>query len=479
MNFINTNTFITEDFLLETPLAKRLYCDYAEKMPIIDYHNHLSPLQLSENIPFENITQAWLLGDHYKWRAMRANGVEEKFITGDAPDKEKFKQWAKTVPFTVGNPLFHWTHLELLRYFEIKQLLQPNTAESIYESASRVLQSKTPIQLLQEKNVEILCTTDDPTDDLQRHQCISKKSQNLKVYPTFRSDNLFRIESVDFEKYMQKLSLVVGFEINDLQDFQKAIDQRIDFFTESGCRLSDFGLGEAFSLEDFSEEEIDVIFKKKKEEEKLSDKEICKYKSFLFLYLGRKYHEKGWVQQYHLGAIRNNNQRLLKEVGSDVGCDSVADFSYAAFMSGLFGKLDAENKLAKTITYNLNPSHNEVFATMMGNFNTHSTPSKMQWGAAWWYLDQKEGIIKQLTTLAQMGLLSHFVGMITDSRSLLSFPRHEYFRRILCNFLGNLISRGELPNDIDFFGKIVENICYYNAKKYFGFEKEQIPTKNT
>lgn len=478
MNFINTNTFITEDFLLETPLAKRLYYDYAEKMPIIDYHNHLSPMQLSENIPFENITQAWLLGDHYKWRAMRANGVDEKFITGDASDKEKFKQWAKTVPFTVGNPLFHWTHLELLRYFGIKQLLQPNTAEYIYELASTLLQGKTPMQLLQEKNVEVICTTDDPVDDLQHHQNISKKSQNLKVYPAFRSDNLFRIESVDFEEYLHKLSLVVGFEINDLQDFQKAIDQRIDFFTEKGCRLSDFGLGEAFSLENFKEEEINIIFKKKKEEEKLSHKEICKYKSFLFLYLGRKYHEKGWVQQYHLGAVRNNNQRLLKAVGSDVGCDSVGDFNYASFMSDLFGKLDAENKLAKTITYNLNPSHNEVFATMMGNFNGNNIPSKMQWGAAWWYLDQKEGITSQLTTLANMSLLSHFVGMITDSRSLLSFPRHEYFRRILCNFFGNLISRGELPNDIDFFGKVVENICYYNAKKYFGFEKEQMPTKN-
>lgn len=478
MNFSNTNTFITENFLLENPIAVRLFYDYAEKMPIIDYHNHLSPSFLAKNKPFENITQAWLSGDHYKWRAMRANGVEEKFITGNASDIDKFKQWAKTVPFTVGNPLFHWTHLELLRYFGIKELLQPSTAEKIYELANSVLQRTSPAQLLLEKNVEVICTTDDPTDDLQHHQYISKKIQEIKVFPSFRSDNLFRIEHPDFITYLQKLSSVVSFQINDIQDFQKAIDFRINFFAENGCRLSDFGLGESFFFEEFNQEEIATIFQKRINKKSLSEKEINKYKSFLFIYLGKKYYEQNWVQQYHLGAIRNNNQRLLSQVGADVGCDSISDFSYATFMSNLFGALDTENKLAKTIVYNLNPSHNEVFATMVGNFNTSNIPSKMQWGAAWWYLDQKEGITRQLSTLSHMGLLSHFIGMLTDSRSLLSFPRHEYFRRILCNYLGSLIIKGELPHDLNFFGKIIQNICYHNAKKYFGFENEQTTKKD-
>lgn len=469
MNFSNTNTFITNDFLLETLIAKRLYHDYAKKMPIIDYHNHLSPEQLSTNQPFENLAQAWLSGDHYKWRAMRANGVAEKFITGAASDAEKFEKWADTVPFTAGNPLFHWTHLELLRYFEIKTLLQPNTASAIYQQANEQLQSKTPMELLQQQNVQVVCTTDDPADDLLYHQKIAQSQTGVKVFPTFRSDNLFSINSPDFQKYIEKLSVSVGFDISDFDSLKKAIAMRIDYFDQNGCHLSDFGLGSALCIEDFQEEEVALIFKKSMLKKPLSEQEIRKYQSVLFIYLGKKYHQKNWAQQYHLGAIRNNNQRLLKEVGADVGCDSIADFSYAAFMSRFFGQLDAENQLPKTIAYNLNPSHNEVFATMMGNFNASDVSGKMQWGSAWWYLDQKDGMEKQLSALSNMGLLSRFIGMLTDSRSLLSFPRHEYFRRILCNFIGNQIARGELPNDVEFFGEMVQNISYHNAKNYFKF----------
>lgn len=469
MNFSNTNTFITDDFLLETLIAKRLYHDYAENMPIIDYHNHLSPEQLSTNQPFENLTQAWLLGDHYKWRAMRANGVAETFITGTASDAEKFEKWASTVPFAAGNPLFHWTHLELLRYFGIATLLQPNTASVIYQKANEQLQHKTPMELLQMQSVQVVCTTDDPADSLMYHQKIAQSQAGVKVLPTFRSDNLFSIENPNFHKYIEKLSTSVGFTISDLDSLKKAINLRIDYFDQNGCRLSDFGLGSALYIDDFQEEEIALIFKKSVSKIPLSESEIRKYQSFLFIYLGKKYHQKNWTQQYHLGAIRNNNRRLLKKVGADVGCDSIGDFSYAAFMSHFFGRLDADNQLPKTITYNLNPSHNEVFATMMGNFNTHETCGKMQWGSAWWYLDQKDGMEKQLGALSNMGLLSRFIGMLTDSRSLLSFPRHEYFRRILCNFLGNQIAKGELPNDVEFFGKMVQNISYHNAKNYFGF----------
>ena len=470
MNLGITNTFITENFLLETPIAKQLYYEYAAAMPIIDYHNHLSPQRIANNTPFDNLCQAWLAEDHYKWRGMRANGVDEKYITGNASDSEKFKKWAETVPYTAGNPLFHWTHLELKRYFNIDTILQPNSAKEIYDVANGILQNKTPQQLLRDMNVEVICTTDDPTDDLKYHKQITKSDAYTKVLPTFRSDNLFLIEQGTFKQYVEKLSISVRFKIADFEDFINSINNRIDFFHENGCRLSDFGVGASVHIVDYKKEEVNSIFKKRLENKKLSQQEIDKYKSCLFYHLGRNYHDRNWVQQYHLGAIRNNNKRLLKEVGADVGCDSIGDYNFAEPMSKLFGSLDYQNKLAKTITYNLNPSQNEVFATMMGNFNTGGTPGKMQWGSGWWYLDQKDGMEKQLTTLSNIGLLSRFVGMLTDSRSFLSFPRHEYFRRILCNFLGHMIAKGELPNDLSFFGKMVQDISYKNAKKYFEFD---------
>ncbi len=470
MNFNKTETFITEDFLLETPIAKQLYYDYAATMPIIDYHNHLSPQRIADNIPFRNLCEAWLAEDHYKWRGMRANGIDEKYITGSASDEEKFIKWAATVPYTAGNPLFHWTHLELSRYFGIDALLQPNTANDIYTKANNILKNKRPRQLLEDMKVEVVCTTDDPIDNLQQHKQIAKVGGYTKVFPTFRSDNLFLIEQDTFIQYIEKLSLSVDFSIASYEDLLCAIDTKINFFHQNGCRLSDYGVGTPIIIMNFTDNEVVTIFKKRLKNEKLSQEEIHKYKSALFLYLGRKYHEKNWVQQYHLGAIRNNNKRLLKDVGADVGCDSIGEYNFAEPMSKLFGCLDDENRLAKTITYNLNPSQNEVFATMMGNFNTGGTKSKMQWGSAWWYLDQKDGMEKQLTTLSNIGLLSHFVGMLTDSRSFLSFPRHEYFRRILSNFVGNMIAKSELPSDVTFFGKMIQDISYNNAKKYFGFD---------
>jgi glucuronate isomerase len=466
---LNSKEFITDNFLLESEVAEVLYHDYAKDMPIIDYHNHLSPKLIAENKPINNITNAWLEEDHYKWRAMRANGIDENFITGNASEKEKFLKWAETVPYTLRNPLFHWTHLELKRYFDIDDILQPKTAEQIYDQANQILASKTPMQLLEQMNVEVVCTTDDPCDNLEYHQQIASQYNSIKVLPTFRSDNLFQINESSFELYLEKLEAVVGFSIEDFESFLKAIDNRIDIFHKNGCRLSDFGVSGALNIVAFDKEKVASIFKRKLHKQSLSLAEIDQFKSCLMVYLGKKYHEKNWTQQLHLGAIRNNNLRLQKLFGADAGCDSIGDYSVAESLSKLLSELDVNNQLAKTIAYNLNPSYNEVFASMLGNFNTSEIPGKMQWGSAWWFLDQKDGIENHLNTLSNLGLLSKFVGMLTDSRSFLSFPRHEYFRRILCNMLAKDIKKGLTPNDIAFVGKIIQNICYNNTKSYFDF----------
>ncbi|GAA4958613.1 glucuronate isomerase [Algibacter aquimarinus] len=467
---MNTSNFISDNFLLQSEVAETLYHMYAKDLPIIDYHNHLSAKKIAENEPVKNITEAWLKEDHYKWRGMRANGIDEIYITGQATShKEKFLKWAETVPYTLRNPLFHWTHLELKRYFNIDELLQPSTAENIYEKANAVLENKTPAQLLEDMKVEVVCTTDDPTDDLVYHTEIANSNFYTKVLPTFRADALFFINKENFKNYLNKLALSVNKEIKSLKDFLDAIDLRIKYFDKQGCRLSDFGVGEALHIIDFNEKEISEIFNKKLEGTELSITEVNKYRSFLFIYLGKKYHEYNWVQQYHLGPIRNNNSRLLEQVGLDAGVDSIGDFPMAEFMSKLFNKLNSTNQLAKTITYNLNPSQNEVFATMMGNFQNSDVPGKMQWGSGWWFLDQKDGMEKQINTLSNMGLLSRFVGMLTDSRSFLSFPRHEYFRRILCNLIAEDVNQGLVPNDIEFLGKMIQDICYYNAVNYFKF----------
>ncbi|CAH8282194.1 glucuronate isomerase [Mariniflexile fucanivorans] len=468
MNQIKSGTFITDNFLLNSKEAETLYHQYAKELPIIDYHNHLSPKQIAENKPVNNITEAWLGGDHYKWRGMRANGIDEKFITGQSNLEEKFEKWAETVPYTLRNPLFHWTQLELKRYFDIDAILQPSTANDIYKKANTVLEQKTPAQLLEAMKVEVVCTTDDPTDSLEYHKQIAKQNFYTKVLPTFRSDELFFISEPKYLKYLEKLSSSVEFQIKDFSDLLKAIDIRIAYFNEQGCKLSDFGVGGAHSIETYTQEEVNSIFSKCLKGETLSILEINKYKSAVFIHLGKKFHEYNWVQQYHLGPIRNNNTRLVEQIGLDAGCDSIGDYPMADFMSKLFNTLNSTNQLAKTITYNLNPSQNEVFATMMGNFNA-DIPGKMQWGSGWWFLDQKDGMEKQLNALSNMGLLSRFVGMLTDSRSFLSFPRHEYFRRILCDLLAEDVKKGLVPNDIEFLGKMVQNICYYNAKNYFKF----------
>ncbi len=468
---MKTSNFITDNFILQSEIAKTLYHDYAKDLPIIDYHNHLSPQLIAEDKPIRNITDAWLNGDHYKWRAMRANGIDEIYITGSATSKkEKFLKWAETVPYTLRNPLFHWTHLELKRYFNIDDILQPSSAESIYESANVILENKTPAQLLEDLKVEVVCTTDDPVDDLLYHQQIANGDFYTKVLPTFRADALFFINKETFSNYLIKLSKASAIKINSFDAFLDAIDKRIAFFNEQGCRLSDFGLGEELRIVEALKDDVDEIFSKKLSGEVLVQNEVDQFRSFLFVYLGKKYHEFDWVQQYHLGPIRNNNSRLLNQIGLDAGVDSIGDFPMAEFMSNLFNKLESTNQLAKTITYNLNPSQNEVFATMMGNFQNSDYPGKMQWGSGWWFLDQKDGMEKQLNCLSNMGLLSRFVGMLTDSRSFLSFPRHEYFRRILCNLLAEDVKQGLIPNDIEFLGKMVQDICYYNAKNYFGFK---------
>ncbi|WP_242203958.1 glucuronate isomerase [Aestuariivivens insulae] len=466
---INSNAFITDNFLLQSKEAEVLYHQYAKDMPIIDYHNHLSAKEIAEDKPIGNITKAWLAGDHYKWRAMRANGVEETFITGPASLDEKFLKWAETVPYTLRNPLFHWTQLELKRYFGIDAILQLDTAKEIYEKANAVLASKTPAQLLKDMNVELVCTTDDPSDTLEYHKQIAKGNFFTKVLPTFRPDELFFIGQSRYVSYLKKLEACVAFSIDSLSDLLKAIDSRIAYFHDHGCRLSDYGIGDAIDFIEATEGEVTAVFDKFLKGVTLSNTEVNKYRSYLLLHLGKQYHKRNWVQQYHLGALRDNNSRLKEQVGADVGCDSIADYPWATAMSRLFNALDATDQLAKTVTYNLNPSQNEVFATMMGNFSEGGVPGKMQWGSGWWFLDQKDGIEKQLNTLSNMGLLSRFVGMLTDSRSFLSFPRHEYFRRILCNLIAEDINKRLVPNDMVFLGKMIQDICYNNAVNYFEF----------
>lgn len=462
--------FITEDFLLQNDFAKKLYHGFAAELPIIDYHNHLPPKDIAENRVFENISQAWLEGDHYKWRAMRAFGIHEKYITGNASDKEKFLKWAETVPYTVRNPLYHWTHLELKRYFDIDELLTPDNAEVIYEAASEKLQtSEYHTQgLLQQKKVEYLCTTDDPTDSLQHHEHIADNKIKPRTYPTFRPDKAYAVEDGnDYLEFLRLLAKVTNSEINTYDDLISALEQRVDYFHETGCRLADHGLEQLYYF-DTTEVNCDRIFEKIVSRKALSTKEVQVFKSTTLLLLCRMYHQRGWVQQFHLGPIRNNNTRLLNELGPDTGFDSIGDFSQARALSGFLNDLDGTDQLAKTILYNINPSQNEVFATMAGNFNDGTVRGKVQYGSAWWFLDQKDGMEKQLNTLSNMGLLSCFVGMLTDSRSFLSFPRHEYFRRILCNLIGKDVENGELPADEKWLGKIVGDICYHNAKAYFG-----------
>ncbi|GGC04621.1 glucuronate isomerase [Dyadobacter sediminis] len=465
-------TFITDDFLLRSETARMLYHDFAKEMPIIDYHCHLPPDQIAENRQFENLTQIWLYGDHYKWRAMRANGVNEKYCTGNASDWEKFEQWAATVPYTMRNPLYHWTHLELLRYFGIDILLNKDTAREIYEECSAKLKQPDYAvkSLLEKMNVKVICTTDDPTDSLAYHQQISGSGFNIKVLPTFRPDKaMLLIDSPDaFREYLAKLENAAGTgKIDSYESLLNALHSRHDFFASLGGKLSDHGLNHIYA--DFDDEAAKQAFNTTVKGELATEAQRNAFKSVLLYDLAKLDHEKSWTQQFHLGALRNNNARMLRELGPDTGWDSIGDYSQAEALSAFLNKLDSTDQLAKTILYNLNPADNEVIAAMTGNYNDGSVAGKMQFGSGWWFLDQKDGMERQINALSNMGLLSRFVGMLTDSRSFLSYPRHEYFRRILCNLIGNDVENGELPNDIPWLGKLVHDICYHNARNYFGF----------
>ncbi len=464
--------FLNEDFLLQTPTAQTLYHDFAAKMPIIDYHNHLVPQQIAEDKQFDNITQIWLYGDHYKWRAMRAHGVDEKYITGNASDEEKFMKWAETVPYTMRNPLYHWTHLELQRYFGVTELLNKDSAKRIYDHCSALLRTKeySVRNLLLKMNVKALCTTDDPIDNLSYHKQIAASSFAIKVLPTFRPDKAMGVDNeLVFVEYVNALAEAAGQSIRSLADYKAAIKSRHDFFHEAGCRLSDHGLEHIYA-EEFTNEEIELIFERLITGKLISKKEKWQFKSAMLVYFAHLDHARGWTQQFHLGAIRNNNARLLGSLGPDTGFDSIGDFEQAKPLSAFLNHLDSTNQLAKTILYNLNPRDNELLATMTGNFQDGTIVGKMQFGSGWWFLDQKDGMEKQINALSNMGMLSHFVGMLTDSRSFLSFPRHEYFRRILCNLLGQDVENGELPADIAWLGKLVEDISYKNASAFFNFE---------
>jgi glucuronate isomerase len=464
--------FINENFLLGNKTAERLYHKYSENQPIVDFHCHLSPAMISEDRQFDNLTQAWLEGDHYKWRAMRTNGIDESFCTGKAADSEKFSKWAGTVPEAVGNPLYHWTHLELARYFNIFELLSPSTSSEIFEKASALLRTKeyTTRSMIRKMKVEVICTTDDPADNLEHHINL-KKSFEISVLPTFRPDNAIKTEDPEkFKAYILKLEQSGGFQIKNFNSLIEALDNRHNFFHQTGCRLSDHGL-ERFYFEKFTGSEIDRIFKKLLKGSQISTEEAEKYKTAVMLELCKMNISRGWTQQFHVGALRNNNARMFRKIGPDTGWDSIGIAQDAIKMSKFLSALDDNDQLAKSILYNLNPADNEMMITMAGNFNDGSSVAKVQYGAAWWFLDQKNGMEKHLKDLEALGLLRRFIGMVTDSRSFLSYPRHEYFRRIVCNFIGEEVEKGLIPDEDELLKPLIEGISYENAKGYFGFGK--------
>ncbi len=462
--------FLADDFLLDTPYAATLYHEYAKELPIIDYHCHLSPRDIADNRQFTDITEAWLEGDHYKWRAMRTNGIREHYITGQATQAEKFGAWASTVPYTLRNPLYHWTHLELKRYFGINQLLSSTNAASVYETCNAQLAGKEfrVLSLLERMKVEVVCTTDDPVDDLSAHETIAGSHSKLKVLPTFRPDKALMAQQPGWKAYIEKLGDCTGLNITDFAGLCAALQSRVDFFHAHGARLADHGLNRLHPVPN-ALEKAGPAFRKALSGQPVSQEELGAYQSAVLIELGRMYHAKDWAQQFHLGALRNNNSRLFAQLGPDTGFDSIGDFSQAAALSAHLDALDHTDQLPKTILYNLNPADNAVFATMIGNFNDGSRPGKVQYGSAWWFLDQLDGMEQQINTLSNMGLLSRFIGMLTDSRSFLSYPRHEYFRRLLCNIFGNDINRGRLPADLPWIGKVIQDICYHNARRYFDF----------
>jgi glucuronate isomerase len=464
-----TAEFIGQDFLLQTETARLLYHQYACNMPIYDYHCHLPADKIAADCQFDNLTQVWLSVEHYKWRAMRANGIPEKYITGSASDYEKFEKWAQTVPCTLRNPLYHWTHLELARYFNITAPLGPDTAKQIYDSCSEMLRSPqfNVRNLLRKTNVALVCTTEDPLDNLQHHKKIRQDGYSIKVYPTFRPDAAMAAEDViTLNEWIDSLEAACDTSISNFTSYIEAICKRHDYFHENGCRTSDHGLDTAYA-EDYSNSQIEKIFAKLRSRSQLDSSECLKFKSAMMLEFARLDCEKGWVMQLHIGALRNPNTRMMKTIGPDAGFDAISDWPQAAALAGFLDRLDARGILPKTILYNLNPADNEVFAAIAGSFQNGSVPGKIQYGPAWWFLDHKDGIENQIAALSNTGLLSHFIGMVTDSRSFLSLPRHEYFRRILCNILGNDVKNNLLPNDPQLLGTMVQDICFNNARNYF------------
>jgi len=464
--------FLSDDFLLQNEAARVLYHEYAAKMPIYDYHCHLPVAQIAADHNFENLTQIWLAGDHYKWRAMRANGVPEEYITGGVSDYEKFEKWAQTVPYTLRNPLYHWTHLELKRYFGVEKLLSAETAIEIYSVCSEMLcRGEFSVRnLLRKMNVKLCCTTEEPLDSLEHHRKLKDEGFEIRVVPAWRPDAAMAVDKAEkLNRWVDKLAELTGCRIDSYDSYLEAISKRHEFFHEMGCRLSDHGL-ETMPAEEYTAVGVDSIFKKIRARRQLDPGEQAKFKSAMLVDLAVMDWEKGWVQQFHLGALRNTNTKMFQQVGADAGFDSIGDFEIARPLARFLDLLNSRGKLAKTILYNLNPRDNELIATMIGNFQDGSSAGKMQYGPAWWFLDQKDGIERQINVISNMGLLSRFVGMTTDSRSFMSYPRHEYFRRVLCNMLGGEMERGELPDDFEMIGRMVEDICFNNAARYFGIE---------
>ncbi|MBZ6387192.1 MULTISPECIES: glucuronate isomerase [Pantoea] len=465
--------FMTEDFLLDTEFARRLYHDYAKDQPIFDYHCHLPPQQIAENYRFANLYDIWLKGDHYKWRAMRANGVPEAFCTGDASDREKFDAWARTVPHTIGNPLYHWTHLELRRPFGITDtLLSEKTADDIWERCNALLAQDdfTARGIMQQMNVKMVGTTDDPLDDLQHHRALAQDgSFSVKVLPSWRPDKAFNIEAEGFLAWIEKLESLTDISVRRFDDLRSALSKRLDYFADHGCKVSDHALDVVLYAE-ADDATLDAILAARRAGNAPDAQAIAQFKTAVLVWLGGEYARRGWVQQYHIGALRNTNRRQFELLGPDVGFDSINDQPLAEPLAKLLGAQNLHNALPKTILYCLNPRDNEVLATMAGNFQGEGEAGKMQFGSAWWFNDQLDGMQRQMTQLAQIGLLSRFVGMLTDSRSFLSYTRHEYFRRLLCQMIGRWVENGEAPGDEALLGQMVQNICFNNARDYFGIE---------
>ncbi|MDC7233974.1 MAG: glucuronate isomerase [Spirochaetales bacterium] len=463
--------FINDDFILENKTARTLYNKFAKEMPIIDYHCHLNPQEIAEDLKWENLAQVWLGGDHYKWRCMRSNGVDEYYITGDAPDREKFQKFAETMPYLLRNPMYHWCHLELARYFGIDDLvLNGDTAQEVWDRSLAVMQGgMSARQLMKASNVKAVCTTDDPVDSLEHHKALADENFEILVLPTWRPDKILAMDKPFWKDYLIDLSKAAGVDIRDYASLVKAIEIRHQFFHDAGCRLSDHGLERCFA-DDYTEDEVQIIVTKALSGEAVSESDADKFRSAMMMLFGRLDAEKGWTKQIHLGALRSNNTRMFNAIGPDTGFDSIDDKNIAGDLSRYLDKLDSEKNLPKTILYNLNPRDNELIATMLGNFQDGSVPGKMQMGSGWWFLDQKDGMEKQMEALSQLGLLRRFVGMLTDSRSFLSYTRHEYFRRILCNILGKDMELGLIPHDMELVGAMVREISYENARDFFGFD---------